>query len=100
MGRSLGFVAVLGLLLMSCNVDATPRTSSPAATADIRRSRIDITYSDLMENDVHKAEATKTGGTDDFPALEFQDTNQAVLSDFAKFADAAAAFAARNRQMT
>jgi len=115
MSRSLGFVAVLGLLLMACNVDATPRTSSPAATADIRRSRIDITYSDLMENDVHnvsskvalqaaidalKAEATKTGGTDDFPALEFQDTNQAVLSDFAKFADAAAAFAARNRQMT
>jgi hypothetical protein len=108
-------LALLAVLLAACNIDATPRTPSPVATADIKRSRIDISYSDLMENDVHKvsskaalqaavdaikAEAKKTGGTDDFPALEFQDTTEAVLPDFAKFADAASAFAARNRQIT
>ncbi len=53
MVRVLRLAAVFGLLLMACTVDATPRTSSPSATADIKRSRIDITYSDLMENDVH-----------------------------------------------
>lgn len=115
MRRFAGIALVFGLLFVACNVDATPKTSSPGATADIRRSKIDITYSDLMENDVHnvsskaalqgainalKAEAKKTGGTDDFPALDFQDTTEAVLPDFAKFADAAAAFAARNRQIS
>lgn len=113
--RLLRLAAALGLLLVACNVNSTPATSSASATADIRRSRIDITYSDLMENDVHnvhskaalqaavdalKAEAKKTGGTDDFPVLEFQDTAEAVLPDFKKFADAAAAFAARNTQIT
>jgi hypothetical protein len=115
MAMTFRLAAVLSLLLVACGVDATPRSASPAATADIRRSRIDISYSDLMENDVHnvsskaflqaavgalKAEAKKTGGTDDFPALDFQDTSEAVLPDFAKFADAASAFAARNRQIT
>jgi C-terminal processing protease CtpA/Prc len=75
---------------------------------------MDITYSDLLASDVHnvsskkvleyaidalKTEARKTGGAEDFPALEFQDVTESVLGDFNKFADAAAAFAARNGQL-
>jgi len=46
-----------------------------------------------------KTEARQTGGAEDFPALEFQDVSESVLGDFNKFADAAAAFAARNAQL-
>ena len=76
MVRAIRLAAALGLLLMACNSGPSATTSSPTATADIRRARMDISYSDLLENDVHavtskkaleaainalKAEARRTG---------------------------------------
>jgi C-terminal processing protease CtpA/Prc len=113
--RVFRLAAVLGLLIMACNVDATPKASAPSATADIKRARIDISYSDLLDNDVHsvsskkaleaaiqalKAEAKRTGGSEEFPALQLQDVSEMVLGDFKTFADATAAFAARNKQIS
>jgi C-terminal processing protease CtpA/Prc len=114
MFRALQLIVIAGLVLTACNNGPSSTGSSPSATADIRRTRLDISYTDLVENDVHavssktvleaaisaiKAESKRTGGTDDFPALEFQDVSEPVLADFKKFADATAAFAARNTQM-
>ena len=85
------------------------------ATADIKRTKLDITYSSLSDQDVHRVsskkilegavtalnrEATRIGGKADFPALAFQDTVDSVLADFKSFADAAGAFAARNPQLS
>ncbi len=50
--------------------------------------------------DALKSEAKATGGTDDFPALDFQDTDEPQLADFKKFADAASVWAARNPQLS
>ncbi len=115
MFRVFGLAAVLGLLLIACNVDSTRTPSSANPTADIKRGRLDITYSDLLASDVHnvsskkvleaavdalKAEAKKTGGNEDFAALELQDVTDPLISDFNKFADSAGAFAARNRQIS
>ena len=115
MVRAIRLAAALGLLLMACNSGPSATTSSPTATADIRRARMDISYSDLLENDVHavtskkaleaainalKAEARRTGGSDEFQSLELHDVSDVVLADFKKFADATAEFATRNKQLT
>ncbi len=115
MVRAIRLAAALGLLLMACNGGPSATTASLTATADIRRARLDISYTDLLDNDVHavsskkalqaaidalKAEARKTGGSDEFPTLELQDVSEVVDSDFKKFADATAAFATRNKQLT
>ena len=104
------------LVLASC-IPSPDTTASPSAarTADIRRTRLDIAYSAFVDLDVHrpssrdalqamvdaiKREAKASGGTSDFPALEFQDSTETQLADFKKFADAASAFAARNPQLS
>jgi hypothetical protein len=107
-------VATVAFVLVACNSGTTSPSATPAATADIKRGRIDVVYSKLLDEDVHlvsnkkaleaavaalKAEARRTGGVTDFPALEFQDVSEPVLADFRKFADAAAPFAARNKQI-
>ena len=112
MVRIIRIAAVLGLLLMACNGGPSATTSSPTATPDIRRARMDISYSDLLDNDVHavtskkaleaainalKAEARKTGGSEEFATLELQDVSEPVIADFKKFADATAEFATRNK---
>lgn len=106
-------VALLAAFTMAC---AAPAASSPTpvATADIKRAKLDIAYSFFLDNDVHrvsskkalegaiaalKAEARRTGGSEDFPALDLQDKDEVLLADFRKFADAAGVFAARNRQI-
>jgi C-terminal processing protease CtpA/Prc len=76
---------------------------------------MDISYTDLVDNDVHavsskkvldaaigalKAEAKKTGGSDEFPSLVFEDVSETVLGDFKKFADATGEFARRNTQLS
>ena len=76
---------------------------------------MDISYSDLLDNDVHavtskkaleaainalKAEARKTGGSEDFPTLELQDVSEPVIADFKKFADATGEFVTRNKQIS
>jgi hypothetical protein len=93
---------------------AHPYPQRGDGTADIKRSKLDIAYSFFLDNDVHhvssktalegaiaalKAEAKRTGGSEDFPALELQDKAEVILADFRKFADAAGVFAARNRQI-
>ena len=117
MRRAVSLTAALALLVIGCSGPASvPSASpSPAATADIRRAKLDITYSALVDQDVHKvtskaalqgaidalrAEVKRTGGTDDFPPLQFQDSTEVTLPDFDSFANAAASFAARNKQIT
>jgi len=114
--RSRVFLPALLLVLASC-IPSPDSTASPSAasTADIRRTRLDIAYSAFVDLDVHKPssraalqamvdaikrEAKASGGTADFPALEFQDSTDTQLADFKAFADAAAAFAARNPQLS
>jgi hypothetical protein len=108
-------IATIAFLLVACNSGTASPSVSPAATADIRRGRIDVVYSKLLDEDVHlvsnkkaleaavaalKAEAQRTGGVAEFPALDYQDVSEPVLADFRKFADAATSFAARNNQIT
>ena len=103
------------LVLVACTGAVGTPSATPGATADINRSRIDIAYTAFVAQDVHnvssraallaaveglKAEAKKTGGSTEFRALELQDTHEPVISDFKRFADAAAEFAARNRQLS
>lgn len=86
-------------------------SSSPTATADIKRSKLDLTYSALAENHVGKPSsrdlltaaldafrktAQEAGGKADLPTPEFEDVTEPVLADFRKFADAAASIAAQN----
>jgi C-terminal processing protease CtpA/Prc len=102
-------------VLAACVPTDNTASPSPAGTADIRRTRLDIAYTAFVDLDVHKPssrdalqamveaikrEAKASGGTSDFPALEFQDSTDTQLADFKKFADAAAAFAARNAQLS
>jgi hypothetical protein len=109
-------VALAALVLASC-VPSLDSGASPSAgrTADIRRTRLDIAYTAFVDLDVHKPssraalqamidglkrEAKASGGTSDFPALDFTDSTDTQLADFKKFADAATDFAARNRQLS
>lgn len=118
--RRLALLALVPLLVGACTTATqTPPggSASPSAqrTADIRRTKLDITYTALTEGDVHKvsskkvlegaiaalvAESKRTGGKGEFPALELQDVSEQVLPDFKKFADAAAGFATLNPQMS
>ena len=116
--RRLGLFLLVPLFVAACttSADQSPTPSaSPAKTADIRRTKLDITYTALADGDVHKvsskkvlegaiaalqAESKRTGGKGEFPAMDFQDVSEQVLPDFKKFADAAAAFSSLNPQMS
>ncbi len=109
-------VSALLLVLASCAPSISTEASPTAArTADIRRGRLDISYSAFVDLDVHKPssraalqamidalkrEAKATGGKDDFPTFDFTDSTEVELADFKKFADAATDFAARNPQLS
>jgi C-terminal processing protease CtpA/Prc len=114
--RFFRLVAALAVVFVACS-GAPPATSSPSptATSDIKRAKLDISYSSLSEQDVHKvsskkilegavaalnAEIKKTGGKAEIGAIEFQDVTEMVLADFKKFADAAAAVKALNPQIS
>lgn len=94
---------------------STGGSPTPGTTADIRRSKIDIAYTAFVDLDVHRAtsraalvamtdalnaEAKSAGGKPDLPTLDYQDTAETQLADFKKFADATAAWAARNPQLS
>ena len=115
MRRALLLLITAAFVAAACNVGTPAASPTPTKTADIKRGKLDIAYSAFVDQDVHKvtsrralqaaidalkAEAKRTGGTDDFPAVEFQDVPEAIISDFRKFADAAAQFAARNPQIS
>lgn len=114
--RSLRLLAVLALLAVACN-GAAPVTTSPTPTAsvDIKRTKLDISYASLSDQDVHKvsskkilegaiaainAEIKKTGGKGEIAKIEFQDVTETTVPDFKKFAEAAAAVKALNPQIT
>lgn len=98
----------------SGGTSATPSPSA-AASADIKRAKLDIAYTALLDADVHKvssrkaltaaldairAEVKATNGKDDVATPEFQDANDVLLADFRKFADAASSLAAKNPQLS
>src|SRR2546430_11975953 len=114
--RALRFLAVLALLAAACNAPAPAATSpTPTASVDIKRTKLDISYASLSDQDVHKvsskkilegavaainAEINKTGGKDMIGTIEFQDVTDTTVPDFKKFAEAAAAVKAKNPQIT
>ncbi|MEK7284930.1 MAG: hypothetical protein AAB114_03610, partial [Chloroflexota bacterium] len=95
---------------------ATPSgTPAPAPTADIKRSKLDVVYSALVDQDVHRVssktaleaalaaireDVRATNGKDDVPTPAFEDTTEAVFSEFKKFAAAAGQLAAQNPQLS
>ncbi len=114
--RSLWLLALLALFVVTCT-GTPPATTSPTPTAsvDIKRAKLDITYSSLSDQDVHKvsskkflegaiaainAEINKTGGKGEIAAIEFQDLTEQVFADFKKFAEAAAVAKSLNPQIT
>jgi hypothetical protein len=114
--RGLRLLAALTFLVVACN-GAPPTTVSPTPTAsvDIKRTKLDISYASLSDQDVHKvsskkilegaiasinAEINKTGGKDLIAPIEFQDVTETTVPDFKKFAEAAAAVKAKNPQIT
>jgi hypothetical protein len=116
MVRVLGVLAALAFLVVSCS-GAPPATTSaaPTASVDIKRTKLDISYASLSDQDVHKvsskkilegaiaainAEIKKTGGKGEITLIEFQDVSETNLGDFKKFAEAAAAVKALNPQIT
>jgi C-terminal processing protease CtpA/Prc len=103
-------------LVVACS-STPPATTSPTPTAsvDIKRTKLDISYASLSDQDVHKvsskkilegaiaainAEIKKTGGKGEFVAIELQDVTETNVPDFKKFAEAAAAVKALNPQIT
>ncbi|MSQ37905.1 MAG: hypothetical protein EXR61_06295 [Chloroflexi bacterium] len=109
--RLLMTLAAAALVVGACAPIADQSASpTPAKTPDIRRSKLDIAYTALTENDVHKVssrkvltdalEAVRTsakqkGWKEDVATPEFQDVSEPVLADFRKFADAVSAIAAK-----
>jgi hypothetical protein len=113
--RALRLFAVV-ILLAACN-GAPPATTSPTPTAsvDIKRTKLDISYASLSDQDVHKvsskkilegainainAEIKKTGGKGEMSMIEFKDVQETTVPDFKKFAEAAASVKALNPQIT
>ena len=112
------FLSLLAVLVVACN-GAAPVTSStsptPTASVDIKRTKLDISYSSLSDQDVHKVsskkilegavnaingEIKKTGGKSEMAMIEFQDVTETTFPDFKKFAEAAAPVKALNPQIT
>ncbi|HUQ16672.1 MAG TPA: S41 family peptidase [Candidatus Saccharimonadales bacterium] len=118
MRRPLAALALLATLVLACTpAGAGPASGTPAAqaTADIKKSKLDIAYSFIADSDVHKTSSKKlliagleaikgeiraSGGKDDVATPDFQDVSEAVLADFTKFANAAGALAAKNPQVS
>jgi C-terminal processing protease CtpA/Prc len=116
----MGAIRVLSLfavLVLACNGAAPVTTTSPTPTAsvDIKRTKLDISYASLSDQDVHKVsskkilegainaingEIKKTGGKGEMAMIEFQDVQETTVPDFKKFAEAAAAVKALNPQIT
>ena len=112
--------ALLGLLAcaviaVACQAGPAATSPTPARTADIKRSKLDIAYSAFVDQDVHhvtskkalesslaavKAAVRKAGGTDDVATPSFQDVDEPQIADFNKFADAVSQLAVQNPQVS
>jgi C-terminal processing protease CtpA/Prc len=116
-GRPLAIALTFVVLAAACTSGDAKATPSPVAqpSADIKRTKLDISYTALVESDVHKvtskkaltaaldgirAEVKATNGQDDVATPEFTDESAPNLDDFKKFATAAIALAAKNPQLS
>ena len=112
--RLASLIAAIALVAACTSGPSTTSSPSPTATMDIKKSKLNISYAAMSDQDVHratskkildgaiaalKAEAKKTGGSEEFATLELQDTVDTIFADFQKFADATADFARRNPQI-
>ncbi len=112
MRRALLFVMVAALVAVACSTTgpAGTTTQSPSKTVDIKKSKLDIVYSGLVDDDVHHVTSKKTlqagldalkaavrsaGGKDDVATAEFQDVDSPQTADFNKFADIVGQLAGR-----
>ena len=115
MRRAFLLLAICGLFAVACSGDTTASSPTPVATADIKRSKLDISYSGFVDQDVHhvtskkaleaaleavKAEVRAVGGKDAVDTPAFQDTDEPQLADFNKFAQAVGRLAANNAQLS
>lgn len=111
MRRALMLIVTATLVLAACTPGpAGSASQSPAKTADIKRTKLDIAYSGFVDDDLHhvtskkaleaaldgvRAAVRKAGGKDDVGTPEFQDTDSPQTADFNKFADAVSQLASR-----
>ncbi|TMG51175.1 MAG: hypothetical protein E6H91_03660 [Chloroflexi bacterium] len=115
MRRAFLLMTICGLFAVACSGDTTASSPTPVATADIKRSKLDISYSGFVDQDVHhvtskkaleaaleavKAEVRAVGGKDAVDTPAFQDTDEPQLADFNKFAQAVGRLAANNTQLS
>src|SRR5256712_7591378 len=115
MGRAFLLLAICGLFAVACSGDTTASSPTPVATADIKRSKLDISYSGFVDQEVHrytskkaleaaveavKGEIGAAGGKDAVDTRAFQDTDEPQLADFSKFAQAVGRLAANNAQLS
>ena len=115
MRRAFLLMTICGLFAVACSGDTTASSPTPVATADIKRSKLDISYSGFVDQDVHhvtskkaleaaleavKAEVRAAGGKDAVDTPAFQDTDEPQLADFNKFAQAVGRLAANNAQLS
>jgi len=91
------------LIFSACSGGPSSATQTPARTADIKRSTLDIAYSAFVDEDVHhvtsktaleaaleatRVEARAQGSKVEVQTPAFQDTDETQLSDFKLFAEA------------
>lgn len=114
--RILRLLATVVLVAVACSSTPPAATSpTPTSTVDIRRTRLDISYTVMAELDAHKASSRKileaavaainaeikrTGGKGEIASIAFQDVTEPVNADFKKFAEAAAQVKALNPQIS
>jgi C-terminal processing protease CtpA/Prc len=111
MRRVILLLMATALVAVSCSTGGpSSATSTPPATIDIKKSKLDIVYSAFVDEDVHhvtskkaleaalasvKAAVRAAGGKDDIPTPDFQDVDQPQTVDFDKFAAAVGQLAGR-----
>jgi hypothetical protein len=111
MRRAVLLLMAAALVAVSCSTSGpVSATSTPSKTIDIKRSKLDIVYSEFVDVDVHhvtskkaleaalegvKAAVRSAGGKDDVATPEFQDVDQPQTADFDKFANAVSQLAGR-----
>ena len=104
MRRRLLFFVMATLVVAACSTNGpSSATQTPAKTADIKRSTLDIAYSAFVDQDVHHVtskkaleaalEAARTetraqGSKAEVQTPSFQDSDETQLNDFKAFADA------------
>jgi Peptidase family S41 len=111
MRRALLLLVVAAVVDAACaGAPAGTATQSPSKTIDIKRAKLDISYTAFVDQDVHhvtskraleaaldavKRAVRAAGGKDDVATPEFQDVDESQTSDFKKFADAVVVLAGR-----